>query len=648
MTNTWFHERADRVSRKIRELLQMNVSASEYPWAVWQAKTLFTSCMDVQAMDELGLSPLFDLLTLLDIPLIPAMLSNKTGDYVEQMANLKRILGRDIFFGLEVMPDPRNKSRNVIFLDTPDTTSPFPTNKELEKRLQTVKLRLRKLEDMDDESTFTEDEEAELAYIREVIKLVISNDTMDACIAEDNTTMFSKELDVLIEDLYEISSTIYYMVSINQNYSISEDNLSDEDYMLVDDLQRLTDEYVMSVNLSLTPKPIWRPFIESVFKGITSLDLDKKDRVLVGNLEFLKDAALIFAAGEERELETCIWWVVVDMVVPHCSEKLRNVWMTYVHKVTDIEVAESKSLCCASDVNQLMGIAVSRLFIDPTFHNNKARKVFEMLEDIREAFVSLVSGTDWMDTQTKTVTLEKSRKMTSEIGFPEWLFDEKKLNEYYKGIDFSETRYLENMVQIVELAWNNTLSSLHEVNLGNETLALNYGAIGSILGHELTHGFDNSGRHYDSDGNVRQWWSNETITEYTERTRCFIDHYNTYYEDEVDDYIDGKLTLDENIADNGGLREAVIAYKRWKARHGREPLLPGFTELTHEQLFFLGYAHLWCESYTATSLKWMLEDSHCPGHVRLQAVLRNSKEFSDAWKCPVGSNMNPQKKCHIW
>lgn len=80
------------------------------------------------------------------------------------------------------------------------------------------------------------------------------------------------------------------------------------------------------------------------------------------------------------------------------------------------------------------GMAVSRLFIDPTFHSNKVRKVFEMLEDIREAFVLLVDKTDWMDQQTKVATLEKSRKMTSEIGFPEWLFDDKKLNEYYKGV----------------------------------------------------------------------------------------------------------------------------------------------------------------------------------------------------------------------
>lgn len=140
---------------------------------------------------------------------------------------------------------------------------------------------------------------------------------------------------------------------------------------------------------------------------------------------------------------------------------------------------------------------------------------------------------------------------------------------------------------------------------------MNYGAIGTILGHELTHGFDNSGRQFDTNGNLKQWWSNETIGEYVDKTQCFIDQYDDCYEDEVyrcyvgiadnykrassfqiDEYIDGEMTLGENIADNGGFKEAYMAYDSWRIRHGEELLLPGFTHLTHEQLFFLGYAHV--------------------------------------------------------
>ncbi|KAL6254536.1 hypothetical protein P5V15_014589 [Pogonomyrmex californicus] len=547
MTNSWFSERAHRVLRKIREELKVNMSASEVPWAVMQAKTLFTSCMDVHTINELNLSPMFDLLELLNIPLFPGI-HNET-NYIEQIARIKRILGYDVFFGFDVMSDPKNNSRNVLYLHLPDHSNPFPfINKELEKRLKTIRSRLRKLDDLG-EATSSENEDAELTYMTDVIMQVVNNNTFDTCTSEDTIT--KEDMEGFALALFNISNSLYNIASKNQNYSISIEDLSDNDYMLVDDLQKLTDEYATDhSNVSdIDLKPIWRPFIESIFEGIITLDLDKKDKILIGNLEYLKEIALTLATYDDILLESYTWWVVVDMVVPHSSEKLRHIWYEYVNKLTDVEGGVSQSLICASVVNELMGMAVSRLFVDPTFHSSEGNKVLEMLEDIREAFASLVVQTDWMDQSTKMATLEKSQKMGSEIGFPKWIFDNKILNEYYEGID---------------------------------------------------------------------------------------------------DYIDGELTLDENIADNGGLREAIIAYERWKARHGQEPLLPGFTEFTHEQLFFLSFAHLWCESYTPTSLKWMMEDSHCPGHVRLKAALKNSKEFNTVWNCPVGSNMNPSRKCHLW
>ncbi|XP_011870542.1 PREDICTED: neprilysin-11-like, partial [Vollenhovia emeryi] len=683
LMNSWFSERRDRVIGKIRDLLKVNMSASEVPWAVMQAKTLFTSCMDVHTINELNLSPLFYLLELLNLPLLPAFVTNTTTNYIEQLATIKRTLGYDVFFGFGLMPDPKNRSRNIMVFQFPDHSNPFPADKEVEKRLRTIRSQLRKRGDLENEAMLTEIEDAEVTYMTDVIKEVIYNGTVNECTSEDELIMDNNELEEFVHMLYNLSNLIYYVGRADQNKSISLESLSDDDFLMVDDLQQLTDEYVTDTNSSLTPKLIWRPFIESLFEGIVTLNLDK-DKILIGNLDYMKKMALVLTVYEEKELESYIWWAIVNIVVPHSSNKLKEIWNEYVNELTDVEVGKSQSLLCTSVVNKLMGMAVSRLYVDPTFHNKKANEVLEMLDDIKEAFASLVINTDWMDQSTREATLEKSRKMESEIGFPTWLFNEKKLNEYYEGIDLSETKYLENMMQIVQLQWNTTWTGLYDDNLFNESYwatdptdvnafhtiqlnhitipagilqfpfyelgleALNYGAIGMVLGHELTHGFDNSGRHFDGDGNLRQWWTNETISEYSDRTQCFIDHYDTYYENEVDDYINGKRTLGENIADNGGLHEAVVAYERWKTRHGREPLLPGFTQFTHEQLLFLSFAHLWCESYTATSLKWMLGDSHCPRHVRVQAVLKNSKEFSATWNCPAGSNMNPSRKCHVW
>ncbi|KYM86538.1 Neprilysin-2, partial [Atta colombica] len=684
LMNSWFNERSNRVYRKIRDLLIVNMS-SEVPWAVMQAKTLFTSCINEYTVNELDLSPLFDLLKLLNLPMIP-FVTNKTTNYVKQLASVKRILGLDIFFGFEVIPDPKNKSKNVLFFHFPIRSYPFLADKELEKRLQTI--RLRKSDELNDEAVLSENEETEFIYMADIIKHIINNGTDNKCTSDDEL-IEDEELKEFLKGIYNISNLLHDAMNADQNQSISRESLSDSDYMLVDDLQKLTDDYVIDSNLSLTPTPIWRLFIESIFEGIDKLDLDNKDKILIGNLEYLKDVAVLLAYLEEEVLESYIWWTVVDIVAPHAFEKLRDIWNKYVSKITDVEVIDkSQSLFCGAIVNKLMGMAVSWLFVDPTFHENKVNEVQEMLEDIREAFGSLVAKTDWMDQLTKTATIEKSKKMEYSIGFPTWLFNEEKLDEYYEGVNLSETRYLTNLVQFVQVQLNKMWASLHVENIFNKSLywatdptdvnafhnyglnhitipagilqfpfyelgleALNYGAIGAILGHELTHGFDPNGRFYDGDGNYRQWWTNESILEYSDRTKCFIDHYNTYYEVEaslVNDYIDGELTLGENIADNGGLREAVIAYKRWKARHSYESLLPGLTQFTHEQLLFLSFAHLWCESYTAISLRWMMRGTHCPGHVRLQAVLRNSKEFSTAWNCPAGSTMNPLKKCRLW
>lgn len=148
---------------------------------------------------------------------------------------------------------------------------------------------------------------------------------------------------------------------------------------------------------------------------------------------------------------------------------------------------------------------------------------------------------------------------------------------------------------------------------------------------------------------MRQWWTNNTVTEYVNRTACFVKQYEKYYLTEVKDHINGKLTLGENIADNGGFREAYYGYQKYVSENGREPSLPGLENFTHNQLFFISFGNLWCESQTVQAIKWAIEDSHCPGRIRLKGVLQNSHEFTKAFGCKVGSGMFPtENRCRIW
>ncbi|XP_034942864.1 endothelin-converting enzyme homolog isoform X2 [Chelonus insularis] len=638
--NSWFNERAEKVTWRIRELLRKNLTA--VPWAVEQAKIFYESCVNTKALDSLGLEPLFDLLSELDLPTIPAMMGETSGNFVQKIARVRKILGKDVFIGFNIIPNPKNRSKNVIILDTPSVLSPLPGDKEIEKRMKTLRMDMAKLDPVNLNKNVDQNPELiEKAYITAVIKEMISNGTLNSCnSAQKVSSQQEKTIKKVVQQIYDITGLLFQMSHADSNSTLSDENINDDDYMLVDELQKVTDMHVKQEDDTLEPKLIWRPYIEEIFKGIIDLELSENDKLLIANLGYLKDLAVLMASLEEDVLETILWWSVVDVVAPHSSTNLRDTWSNYIDNLVNVEIYDPRSLHCAEVVNYMMGMAVSWLFVDPEFHDETGPKVTEMLEDIRAAFAYL--------------------------------------------IDMKDDEYLKNMLTIIRLSNEGEIRSTHRINYMNETYwgaeptdvnavytvtanhitvpagilqfpfyelgleALNYGAIGTVLGHELTHGFDNSGRLYDGEGNIRQWWSNETIHEYKDKVECFINHYENYYEEQIDAHIDGVLTLDENIADNGGLREAVYAYKRWKDKHGQEPRLPGFTHLTHEQLLFLSFAHLWCEAYTPESLKWMLRDSHSPGHVRLRAVLTNSNEFSDAWKCPVGSPMNPKKKCRIW
>ncbi|GLH13636.1 Uncharacterized protein GBIM_18167 [Gryllus bimaculatus] len=368
--------------------------------------------------------------------------------------------------------------------------------------------------------------------------------------------------------------------------------------LTVDELQRLTDGAANdSLQVSLDPRATcppaesacrvqgvrWRALLQRLFAGArnVTLELDGRDRLLlVNNARYLRALAALLARVDRTVLQNYLWWVMVETLSPHTDRAMRDLKVSYLEEVTDSHTQPARSLFCASAVNRMMGMAVSVGVADPAFPKTTGHKVSQMLEDVRSAFAARVSRLDWMDARTKAATREKVAAMTSFVGFPDWLLDAQSLEEYYQGFPFYD--------------------------LGLEVL--NYGAIGSILGHELTHGFDDQGK------------------------------------------VDGRLTLGENIADNGGLREALAAYRLLAARLPRaEPKLPGLEHHSLDQLFFLAFANVWCEAWTVSSLRYDLTNEHSPNHVRVRGVLHNMQEFADAWRCERGSRMNPDgDKCVIW
>uniref|UniRef100_A0A1E1WWL5 Putative endothelin-converting enzyme n=1 Tax=Tityus obscurus TaxID=1221240 RepID=A0A1E1WWL5_TITOB len=181
---------------------------------------------------------------------------------------------------------------------------------------------------------------------------------------------------------------------------------------------------------------------------------------------------------------------------------------------------------------------------------------------------------------------------------------------------------------------------------------LNFGSLGTVIGHEITHGFDTNGRKRDKNGNIpeRSQWNEDTIKNYNNRSTCFEKQYSNYKVDSTQ--VSGIKTLAENIADNGAINEALTGYRYWLSEHHKgkkENSLPALGNFTHEQLFFISYAQSWCHSATRKYLKQLIEsDEHTPNQFRVKGSLSNSKEFSEAFECGNGKSMNPPSKCKLW
>jgi predicted metalloendopeptidase len=176
--------------------------------------------------------------------------------------------------------------------------------------------------------------------------------------------------------------------------------------------------------------------------------------------------------------------------------------------------------------------------------------------------------------------------------------------------------------------------------------ALNFGGMGAVIGHELTHGFDDEGALFDPEGNLKNWWTPEDEKAFKERTQCIVDEYDQFVA--VDDvHVRGKLTLGENTADNGGLRIAYMALMKSLADSGKPAeKLDGFTP---EQRLFIGWGQIWCQNSSDQMARLLaLNNEHSPGNYRANGVVQNMPEFQKAWGCKTGQPMVRANACHVW
>ncbi|XP_048589542.1 endothelin-converting enzyme 2 [Nematostella vectensis] len=412
--------------------------------------------------------------------------------------------------------------------------------------------------------------------------------------------------------------------------------------------------------------------------------------VNVPSAEYLYNMTKIVRETSNRTLSNYFIWTLLRNLVPFLSKPFREAEQTFLIRVAGVKKSPSRWQQCTNAANNLDGLvfATGALWVKEVFDKRDIPRIHELMDWIRKAFRDEVRELDWLDHETREQIYEKERAMLEKFGYPMMCVNETLLNQYYDGLKISKNHFLLNQVNITE--WNTKyrlarlrepvdkeewytgpqtvnafyMRTRNEINVhaailaspfyhgSNAPRAINFGGIGMVLAHELSHGFDDVGRLYNKNGEiVAQWWSNYSIKGFANKTECMVEQYNNYSVNLPGLgrlYLRGENTLGENIADNGGLKVAFRAYENWIKQNGEEAIVPGLKKTNH-QMFFISYAQLWCSEFsTDKQFSRINRDSHSLPYFRVIGALQNSEEFAEAFHCPKGSYMNPVRKCRVW
>jgi putative endopeptidase len=299
----------------------------------------------------------------------------------------------------------------------------------------------------------------------------------------------------------------------------------------------------------------------------------------------------------------------------------------------------------------------------------------KMVDALERSLNRDISELPWMTPATKKEALIKLKAIRNKIGYPDKWRDYSKLEikrgdmvtNLWRATEFESNRQLQKIGKPVDkMEWGMTPPTVNAYYSGekNEIVfpagilqppffdksmddAINFGSIGLVIGHELTHGFDDEGRKFDPQGNLRDWWTAEDGKEFEERASCVADEYSSFHA--VDDlHLNGRLTLGENTADNGGARIALMALHDLMAQNKQDPEKK-IDSYTPDQRFFLGFARVWCENITPELSRLAVRtDPHSPGHWRVNGVVQNMPEFQKAFGCKAGQPMVRAAACRVW
>ena len=374
-----------------------------------------------------------------------------------------------------------------------------------------------------------------------------------------------------------------------------------------------------------------------------------------------------------NDLKTYLTWHYLTVSVSMMPAAFVNENFQFFGKIlTGTEEMRVRWKRCVEAVDGDLGEALGQKYVELTFGAEGKERTLKMVHALESAMEKDINALTWMTPVTKRKALEKLHAVTNKIGYPEkWksysdmvirkddaLGNSLRANEWQrketlakigKPVDYKEWFMSPPTVNAYYNPAQNNINfpagilqpPFYDNKLDD---AVNFGAIGAVIGHELTHGFDDQGRQYNAKGNLSDWWTEDDAKEFKERASC-VDLQYSGYTAIGDLKLNGKLTLGENVADNGGLRIAYMAFMDTLANK-TAPKLDGFTP---EQRLFLGWGQIWCMNMKEEASRFRaLTDPHSPGQYRVNGTVSNMPEFQKAFACTQGQPMVRENACRVW
>jgi endothelin-converting enzyme/putative endopeptidase len=434
------------------------------------------------------------------------------------------------------------------------------------------------------------------------------------------------------------------------------------------DPANLNNKYTLAQLQKLTPSFEWSGYLGA-------LKMASPDHYLVFSPDFMRNFESMLKTRSLAEWKTYLRWNLLNLSGENLPKAFREASFDFYGKtLTGRKEMRPRWKVCADAADRDLGEALGRAYVTRAFPPSSKERMLKLVKALEQALDEDIDSLSWMSDTTKKQAHGKVATILDKIGYPDkWreyssltitrrnalgnaygastLNVEFDLAKVGKERDRSDWGMTPPTVNAYYSPLDNTINFPAGILQppffdASADDAVNFGAIGSIIGHELTHGFDDQGRKFDAEGNLRDWWTAEDAKKFDERAKCIVDEYGSFVA--VDDLkINGALTLGENTADNGGLRIALRALHNVLKAQGKENEI--INGLTPDQRFFLAFAHGWCSTLTPQIVRLQVQsDPHSPSAFRVNGTVANMPEFREAFGCKAGQAMVRDPACAVW